>query len=135
LGGAAGGESAQVMTLDSMTLPSLRLLKIDVEGMEIEALSGARQQIARHRPFIYVENDRREQSPALISLLDELGYESWWHLPPLFNPENFNGHSENVFPGLLSINLLCVPRESPVTIRGFRKVTGPEDWWQDPPPS
>ena len=56
----------------------IRLIKIDVEGMESEVLEGARGLIARDRPVLYVENDRPDKSAALIRLLGELGYASYW---------------------------------------------------------
>ncbi len=127
------GEPVPVVTLDSLTLPSLRLLKVDVEGMEGEVLAGAAGQIARHRPILYVENDRRERSADLIRQIDALGYESWWHLPRLFNPNNFNRRPENVFGNVVSINLLCTPKEANLAIVDFRRVTGPDDWWQNHP--
>lgn len=124
------GEAVPVVALDTLALSSLRLLKIDVEGMEYEVLSGARQLIATHSPLLYVENDRIEKSPALITLIESLGYDMYWHLPTLYNPANFAGNADNVFPRVISSNLLCVPKASALTIEGFRKVTGPHDWWQ-----
>ena len=49
-------ESLRVLTLDSMELPGLDFLKIDVEGMEIDVIQGARQSIARYRPWCWVEH-------------------------------------------------------------------------------
>ncbi|MGB9153438.1 MAG: FkbM family methyltransferase [Alphaproteobacteria bacterium] len=126
------GEVVGITPLDDLKLPSLRLLKIDVEGMEIDVLAGARQLIARHRPFLYVENDRPDNSEALITMIEELGYDLWWHLTPLFNPQNYANNANNVFEGTVSINLLCVPKEIPANIEGLRKVSGPTDWWQNP---
>jgi len=125
------GEKVPIHTLDELALPSLKLIKIDVEGMEREALDGARRTINERRPFIYVENDRKEKSAALLTLLDTLGYAMYWHLPPLFNVNNFAGNAENIFPDIVSINLFCVPREASVTVNGFRSVSGPDDWWQN----
>ena len=130
LPGKAVGEQVRIMPLDQFGLPSLRLLKIDVEGMEIGVLHGARKSIARYRPILYVENDRKQHSEALIGLIESYGYNLWWHFPPLFNPANFAGNTDNVFGGTSSINLLCMPKESQLVIEGFRKVTGPTDWWQ-----
>jgi FkbM family methyltransferase len=125
----AEGESVAVIPLDSLNLPAVHVLKIDVEGMEAEVLAGARQLLAHHRPILYLENDRRDKSAALINLLDELGYDCWWHTPPLFNPDNVAGQQENIFPGTVSINLLCLPKETTLVVDGFRKVTGPNDWF------
>jgi hypothetical protein len=123
------GEPVRVIALDSLDLPVAHVLKIDVEGMEADVLAGAKALIARCRPVLYLENDRRKKSAALIGLLDALGYACWWHMPPLFNPENFAGSQENIFPGIVSVNLLCLPKERPAVMEGFRKVSGPRDWY------
>jgi FkbM family methyltransferase len=57
--GCAAGEDVPLIALDSLASPALRLLKIDVEGMKLAVIAGARRQIVRHRPGLYVENDRR----------------------------------------------------------------------------
>ena len=49
------------------------LLKIDVEGMELEVLAGARQTIARCLPIIVVERLKTDQD-ALIAVLGPNGY-------------------------------------------------------------
>lgn len=124
------GDDVSLIPLDSLGLPSLRLLKVDCEGMELEALLGAERTIARHRPILYVENDRPEKSERLIALISAMGYDVWWHLPQMFNPDNFAGAVEDVFPGLISINLLCAPKESSMDWPELRRVTGPSDHWR-----
>ena len=52
---AERNEAVQIAALDELGLPRLDLLKIDVEGMEMEVLAGARATIARHRPWCWVE--------------------------------------------------------------------------------
>lgn len=130
LGSAERGDEVPVVPLDSLALSALHLLKIDVEGMEHEVLRGAAETIARHRPTLYVENDRRDRSGRLITTIEEFGYDAYWHLPPLYNPDNFFGAGDNVFANVVSINLLCLPREKAITVEGMRKVGGPDDWWQ-----
>lgn len=129
LAAGTAGDAVPIVRLDDMPLPALHFLKVDVEGMEREVLEGARATLARHRPLMYVENDRREKSPALIRLVAELGYRMVWHTPPLFNPENFARSQDNVFPGIVSANMLCVPAESGLTLNGFVPVEGPDHWW------
>lgn len=99
-----------------------RLVKIDVEGMETEVLIGATELIRRARPLLYVENDRVEQSPALIRLLRHLGYRLYWHTPPLFNPNNHFGYIGNLYGATVSINMLCIPVENPLAVRGLTEV-------------
>ena len=44
-----------ITTIDAMELDRLDLLKIDVEGMELDVLEGARDTIMRCRPIIFAE--------------------------------------------------------------------------------
>ena len=122
---ARSGHPVRVIALDSLRLSAVRLLKLDVEGMEIAALRGARRLISRHRPLLYVENDRPENSRTLVGLIARFGYQMWWHLPPLFNPRNYAGNRANVFGRIVSANLLCAPRETAETIEQFLALPGP----------
>jgi FkbM family methyltransferase len=133
LGGSGSGEEVEVIPVDALGLAALRLLKVDVEGMESEVLAGAAQTIKRLRPVIYVENDREDSSPHLIAQIRDFGYRLWWHLPPLYSPDNFAGNEENVFPGVVSVNMLCLPAELPHRIDSLREVSGPGDRWNAAP--
>jgi len=44
-----------ITSIDAMALPRLDFFKLDVEGYEIPALTGALATIKRHRPWIWVE--------------------------------------------------------------------------------
>ena len=85
------GEKVPVVTIDSFGLAKLRLLKIDVEGMERAVLAGARQTITRCRPYLYFEADRKERNPSLIALAFELGYPPLVVRAALVQPEEFRG--------------------------------------------
>lgn len=112
----------------------LRLVKIDVEGMEAAVLKGACQTIMRLRPALYVENDRPEESRALILLLQEMDYACFWFLPPYHNPANFRGRTEpllsegftddgrRLYGRGMGINLLCVPRKAATGLSGLPAV-------------
>ena len=84
--------------------------------------------IRRDRPALYVENDRRDKSESLIRRLQDLNYRMFWHLPPLFNAANIYGNAVNVFPGIVSINMLCLPAESVNAVTGLQEVASPFDW-------
>jgi hypothetical protein len=101
--------------------------------MEIDVLTGARDTIGKFRPVLYVENDRESHSEELITLLGELGYDVWWHLPRMFNPDNFAKNPENVFGRVISINLLCLPKERHEKIARLWPVSGPKQWWKQLP--
>lgn len=121
------GTPVQVVALDHFLqnlVPDLhvRLLKVDVEGMERAVILGARQLISRDRPFLYVENDRIEHSERLILCLRELGYRLYWHCPLLFNSHNFFANTDNVYQGIAAFNMLGVPEELAFDTQGMTEV-------------
>jgi FkbM family methyltransferase len=106
------GESVEVRTLDGFGLSRLDLLKIDVEAMERQVLSGGKRTISSCRPIIFIENDRAEKSSDLIGCLFDLGYRLWWHLSNPFNPRNYFGHTEDIWGGRgTSNNMIGIPKE------------------------
>lgn len=122
-------ESVPVHRLDDIPLPQLHVLKIDVEGSEVQVIEGASAHIDRFRPAIFLENDRRDRSNALISSLFDRDYRLWWHFAPLFQPDNYNGNPDNVMGRLMSINMLALPKERASNVVGLRPITHPDDWW------
>jgi FkbM family methyltransferase len=64
----------QKITLDTLQLSRVDLVKIDIEGMEMEALEGARQLIERNRPLLLIEQIKTIRD-RLRSWLLERGYE------------------------------------------------------------
>lgn len=126
--GQGGGETVQVMALDQMGVPAVALIKIDVEGMELEVLKGAQATLAKHRPALYVENDRREKSAALLAHILGLGYRAYWHIAPLFNANNYFAVKDNVFGNTVSLNVLCLPNEVEQNIQGLAEVKSADDF-------
>jgi FkbM family methyltransferase len=105
--------SIPCVTLDhSLNGTSVGLLKVDAEGFELKVLKGATAIIDENRPILYVENDRPENSKELIEFIRDLNYQLWWHLPFVFNPNNFFKNSINVFKdNFAAINMLALPSE------------------------
>jgi FkbM family methyltransferase len=60
-------------TIDSLGLERLDLLKLDVEGMEAEALQGAAETIARCKPILFVETIKSDKEAIAAALTNE-GY-------------------------------------------------------------
>ena len=77
LNGSANEIRVKTETLDSIVrkdrTPSL--IKIDVEGHEVEVLQGARNTIREAKPLMIIESFPPKQS-TVLSLLHELGYRS-----------------------------------------------------------
>ncbi|MBD2181524.1 FkbM family methyltransferase [Aerosakkonema funiforme] len=125
LGSHIEGELVQVITVDSLNLPYCRLIKLDVEGMELQVLQGAVNTINRLKPILYVENDRLEKALSLLSYLHSLGYKMYWHITPLYNPNNYFQNAENIFGDIVSMNILCLHSSSSLTVSGLQPVEIP----------
>jgi len=122
------GELVRMVSIDSLQLPACHFIKIDVEGFEQSVIAGAANTIKRFRPVLYIENDRRHQSADLIRQIFSIDYVPYWHLPPLYSPDNFFRNPTNVFPGIVSVDMMCLPRTDPRKVEGMRPVAGPDDW-------
>lgn len=123
-----GSVEVPVTTLDALIARhgAPDFVKIDVEGFEPQVLRGAAETVRRCRPILYVENDRPQNQQEVLELIEGLGYRMYWHLPPLYEPENFRRSKENVFAKTVSVNVLALPNERPSNISG--KPIDPKNW-------
>jgi hypothetical protein len=92
-----------VTSIDAMDLPRLDFFKLDVEGYEVPALTGAIRTIQKYQPWIWVEYFITGAEPikqALVSLIDYDYYIADYQ------------------------NMLCVPRSRAnlVDVSGLQKV-------------
>lgn len=118
-----GSVAVPCVRLDDVVGPGpVGLIKIDVEGYELPALQGAIGILTSSRPLLYVENDRVEKSQALIEWLWSRNYRLFWHIPPLFNPENIFKKKENIYGIVFSFNMLGVPREVDIPVDGMQEI-------------
>jgi FkbM family methyltransferase len=119
-----GNQRVRSLRLDDLVPANfdVGLVKIDVEGFERQVLEGAQGLLGRFRPFVYIENDRLEHSKALIEWLWAADYALWWHIPALFNPDNFAGNAENIYGNVASFNMVGMPKELKVVMQGFTPV-------------
>jgi len=62
-----------MVNIDSLALERLDFLKIDVEGMEIEVLRGARATLERCKPIVMAEKIKSDEA-GLLRFLEALGY-------------------------------------------------------------
>jgi FkbM family methyltransferase len=84
---AASRETVDLETIDELVarsgLERLDLVKLDVEGSEVDALDGARATIERFQPTILLEAEEARLASQgrskqdLVQALGELGYELW----------------------------------------------------------
>lgn len=122
------GEFVEMLSIDDLGLPAVKLIKVDASGMEAQVLRGAEQTVRRARPVLFVQNDTTEHAPDVIRAAEDLGYRMWWHVAACYRPDNFFGNPDNVFPGTgPQFNMLCVPSEVPIDVPGGLPVEGPGD--------
>lgn len=99
---AEGCEAIAVVTLDGLDLPRVDLVKIDVEGMELDVLRGGHGTIERERPLLQVEWLGGDGGGLPWYLVDDLGYRVYQD----------------------GINLVCIPAErNDFSIQGAVEIT------------
>lgn len=122
----------QIVSLDSLELHACDLVKIDVDGSELDVLRSGEMQIERFRPVLYFENDVKAASADLLTFaIEQLGYDLYWHAAPIFDSNNFFGNPVNHWAprNLASLMVVGLPRERGRVVEDLPRVTGPDDWW------
>lgn len=105
-----GSYPVPVKTLDSFNFQNVGFIKIDVEGWEEEVLKGAVETIARYKPIMYIEDDRKEKSASIRKFVVALGYSIEESNPHLYRENNFFGKKVNVWgQDIVSANIICRP--------------------------
>jgi FkbM family methyltransferase len=118
--------------LDDLDLAALDLVKVDVDGKELDVLQSGAMRIERFRPVLYFENDVKEASPALMRfVMRDLGYAAYWHPAPIFDEDNYFGNREIHWAPkrIISMMILAIPRERKVDLQGLRPVSDSDEWW------
>jgi FkbM family methyltransferase len=106
---AAEVDEVEVTSIDALDLARCDFLKLDVEGMELAALRGARRTLERLHPILYIECNAIEAGWAVASFCRELGYVPSLHRARAYNPDNFSGNRDNFFGGAHETSLLLLP--------------------------
>ena len=125
--GHAQGERTEAMRIDDLQLGRCNLIKIDVEGHEPKVLAGARETIKKQRPVLFVENNSEAGSRAVLTALEDLGYNCWWHVGDYYNPQNYFGKPERLFGHYREANVLCFPKEAQVNAGNLWPVEDLDD--------
>lgn len=118
--------------LDALELEACNLIKVDVDGKELEVLRSGEMQIERFRPVLYFENDVREASVALLSfVMEKLGYDLYWHLAPIYEESNFFGNPVNHWApkNICSLMVLGLPSEHKISVPVLKRIVDSNEWW------
>jgi len=105
-------ETVRAITLDSLRLKAVHLMKFNLANTLVDALAGARETLREHRPLLYVRLSGMEQAESEIASIKSLGYRVWSHVPYLYNSDNHAGVENNIFPGIVQQNAIAAPADS-----------------------
>lgn len=72
---SVGQGDVQVVPLDALELQDVALVKIDVEGSELDVLQGAEKLLTEQGPVLYVEAGTEPRRRKVAAYLKKLGYE------------------------------------------------------------
>jgi FkbM family methyltransferase len=122
----------QFLAIDSLELMACDLIKVDVDGKELDVLRSGEMQIERFRPVLYFENDVRASSRDLLEyVMHKLQYDLYWHPAPIFEPENYFVNPVNHWAprNIASLMVLAIPAEQRRAVPGLKKISSEDDWW------
>jgi FkbM family methyltransferase len=100
-----------IVSIDSLRLRRCSLVKMDIEGMEYDALQGATDLLNRLRPAVYFEQTTERNFAAIYRIFNEFSYDLFWHVTRPFNVANFRHNHRNIFGDTREVNVLALPRE------------------------
>jgi FkbM family methyltransferase len=95
----SNGVFTDCITLDSyceLEIP-IDLIKLDVEGLEVEVLDGATKLINSFKPKLYIEFNNKTGNDKLLDKIYSLDYIPYWHVYTKHNTNNFNNQSKNIW--------------------------------------
>jgi len=116
-----GGDTIEMITIDSLHLKDVSFIKLDIQGSETAAIRGARDTLKRTKPFLFLEieegqlRQRGTSAEGLVSEIVSLGYDLL--------------HINNEYP----VDFIAVPHQRRECIPALqRAITSPTQLFQSP---
>lgn len=107
-GDAPAEVTVRVTTLDKLALERVDFIKLDLEGAELSALRGSIETLKRHRPVVFTEVNRVEDSAGVFQFMKQHGYFCYGVNSLAFNDQNFAGSKRDTFSGASENGFLFV---------------------------
>jgi FkbM family methyltransferase len=77
--------------LDSLSLPAPHILKIDVEGFDMDVVQGGATLIREQRPIVFAEANSSAKTVELCTVLLSWDYQVFWFFAPFVSHNNPKG--------------------------------------------
>jgi hypothetical protein len=119
------GIETTAITLDTAGLDLPDMIKIDVEGSELQVLQGCEKIIQQKCPVIFYEAHESDQLREIYEFLEPMGYRLYWAQINNYNPNNFVGNAENVFGTSALMSIVAWPKA--LSELPLMPVSGPDD--------
>jgi FkbM family methyltransferase len=106
--GSSSDSLLELKKLDDLSLPSPDFIKVDIEGMEVEFLEGAKGTISAYRPTMFLEANTLTHASKILSWSKAEGFTVFGILCNAFNPKNYKKNKVNIFGPAKEIGLLLI---------------------------
>ena len=93
-----------------MEIEKCNFIKIDVELMELDILTGGKNFLKKFRPILWIENHQFYPNEINKFLLEN-DYNAYWAYSNMFNESNYFINDNNYFGELATLNTLAIPKE------------------------
>ena len=93
-----------------MEIEKCNFMKIDVELMELDILTGGKNFLKKFRPILWIENHQFYPNEINKFLLEN-DYDAYWAYSKIFNETNHFINDNNYFGELATLNTLAIPKE------------------------
>ncbi len=93
-----------------MEIEKCNFMKIDVELMELDILTGGKNFLEKFKPILWIENHQFYPNEINKFLLEN-DYNAYWAYSNIFNESNYFINDNNYFGELATLNTLAIPKE------------------------
>ena len=93
-----------------MEIEKCNFMKIDVELMELDILTGGKNFLKKFRPILWIENHQFYPNEINKFLLEN-DYNAYWAYSKIFNKSNFFINENNYFDEIKTLNTIAIPKE------------------------